>query len=224
MRYLKSLLKNNDKNILQIYKQEFCTGKQEFSLFIFFQYQEDHLSNAVNTVTAFRIQMLLFNLFLEVVVEGEYKDICAEHEGKNTLKKVQPNYAIPSMQTNTSLMSFTARGQKEHIHTDSWSERREKTKPRETWMASRQCFLGREPTWNWVLCPVSCSNKAPRENYSIPGHFVLNYCWWFVWSYGSRWYHPGSPDWKIKTSPFATGLGFGSELGTGKYFRNPCVS
>lgn len=33
-----------------------------------------------------------------------------------------------------------------------------------------------------------------------------------------------SHDWKIKTSPFATDLGFDSELGTGKYFRKPCIS
>lgn len=39
------------------------------------------------------------------------------------LKKVQPNYAIPSMQINTGLMSFRARGQKEHSHADGWSER-----------------------------------------------------------------------------------------------------
>lgn len=117
--------------------------------------------------------MLLFNWFLEVVVEGEYKGICAVQEENNMLKKVQPNYAIPLMQINTSLMSFRARGLKEHIHADGWSEREEKTKPWETWMASRQCFLSREPTWNWVLCPVSCNSEAPRENYSILGHFCF---------------------------------------------------
>lgn len=62
--------------------------------------------------------MLLLNRFLEVVVEGQCKDINAEQEGNNMLQKVQPNYAILSMQINTSLLSFRARGQREHIHAD----------------------------------------------------------------------------------------------------------
>lgn len=72
-------------------------------------------------------------------------------------------------------------------------------------------------TGSYAPCLVTVK---PQEKI-IPswGIFVLNYCWWFVWGYGSRWYHLGSPDWKIKTSPFVARLGFGSEFRTGNISR-----
>lgn len=150
--------------------------------------------------------------------------IHAEKEGNNTLKKVQPNYTIPPLQTNTSLMSFRARGQKEHSHTDGWSEgEKRQSHGRPGWLPGNAPLPeSRHETGSYVPCLVTVKPQGKI----IPswGIFVLNYCWWFVWGTGSRWYHPWSPDWKIKTSPFVTDLGFDSELGTGKYFRNLCIS
>lgn len=162
------------KTYCKFISRNLVIGKQAFSLFIFFQYQEDLVSNAVNTLTALRIQMLLFSLLLEFVVEGEYKGIYAEQEGNKTLKKVQPNYAIPSKQINTTLVSFTARGQKEHIHADGWLEKKRQSHGRPGWLPGKVSLAeSLHETGSRALCLGAVKSQGKI----VPswGIFVLNY-------------------------------------------------